>query len=79
MSGLPVRYRVRLAFGTYPKGFEFMSPPLSRAYAQTLMGRGFLEEIKEDVQTKVAEQAHKTLSPFIANRRKDLVSDLKKK
>ena len=47
MSGLPLKYRVRLAFGTYSVGFTFLSPPMPRAYAQTLRERGYLELVDE--------------------------------
>lgn len=47
MSGRPVLYRVRLAFGEYAVGYVFTSPPMSRAYAQELQQRGFLETIPD--------------------------------
>jgi len=49
MSGLPVKYRVRLAFGFYRVGHVFMSPPMGRAYADQLKARGFIEVV-EDIE-----------------------------
>lgn len=45
MSGLPLKYRVKLAYGFFSVGQTFMSPPMSRAEAQTLAARGYLEEV----------------------------------
>jgi hypothetical protein len=51
MSGLPVRYRVRLAYDFYRVGHIFMSPPMSRAYAETLVSRGLLETLPAEPAT----------------------------
>ncbi len=43
MSGPAMKYRVRLAFDGFQVGNEFISPPMSRAYAQVLQQKGLLE------------------------------------
>jgi hypothetical protein len=43
MSGPAMKYRVRLAFDGFQVGHEFISPPMSRAYAQVLQQKGLLE------------------------------------
>ncbi len=61
MSRSPVLLRVRLAFGNYPVGYIFKSPPLAGTLRQDLLGKGFLEVVdsekpadtnKSDTRTK---------------------------
>lgn len=60
MSGLPIKYRVRLAYGFYSVGHVFVSPPFSRGVAQILVGRGLLEEINETPALPERKEKHGT-------------------
>lgn len=48
----PILLRVRLAFGSYPVGYIFKSPPLAGTLRQDLLSKGFLEVIDEVVPEK---------------------------
>ena len=48
MSGTPVLLRVRLAFGDYPVGYVFRSPPLPGTVRQEWLQRGYLEVVPDE-------------------------------
>ena len=44
----PITLRVRLAFGAYPVGWIFTSPPLAGTLRQDWLSKGLLEVIDEE-------------------------------
>ena len=47
MGGTPILLKVRLAFGTYPVGYIFKSPPLPGTLRQEWLSKGLLEVVDD--------------------------------
>ena len=54
----PITLRVRLAFGAYPVGWIFTSPPLAGTLRQDWLSKGLLEVIDEEESPITTKTGH---------------------
>lgn len=58
MSGTPLTLRVRFAFGDYPAGYIFHSPPLPGTLRQDWLERGLIELVEDTPKTEEPKPKH---------------------